>query len=99
MPATISAKASAASPLILCELSEKVLAGSELDVLNDVMGGEGFALTFKDDDKYETNILKDQNLKVFYVSTAIPMGNGNILPGMYLATWIIRNLDRYGPDH
>ena len=84
--ATISAKASAASPLILCELSEKVLAGSELDVLNDVMGGEGFALTFKDDDKYETNILKDQNLKVFYVSTAIPMGNGNIPAGMYLAT-------------
>ncbi len=84
--ATISAKASAASPLILCELSEKVLAGTELDVLNDVMGGEGFALTFKDDDKYETNILKDQNLKVFYVSKAIPMGNGNIPSGMYLAT-------------
>ena len=85
--ASISAKASTASNLILCELSEKVLAGTELEVLNDVMGGEGFALTFKDDDKaFETNILKDQNLKAFYVPTAIPMGAGNVPAGIYLAT-------------
>lgn len=84
---SVSAKASTASQLLLCELSEKVLAGTELNVLNDVVGGEGFALTFKDDDKaFETNILKDQNLKVFYVPTKIAMGAGEVPAGMYLAT-------------
>ncbi len=65
-----------------------VYAETKADIadLNDVMGGEGFALTFEGDDEYENNILKDLNLKAFEVKTPITMGAGTIPAGIYLAT-------------
>ena len=69
--------------LYFCVYAEQT---ADIADLNDVMGGEGFALTFDGDDEYENNILKDLNLKAFEVKTPITMGAGSIPTGIYLAT-------------
>ena len=78
----------AATPLLLCKLSEDVVdTDDEINDMNDVMGGEGFALQFTGDDDYENNILNDQNLKAFFVKEkTIKVGNWYVPAGIYLAT-------------
>ena len=78
----------AATPLLLCKLSEDVVdTDDEIEAMNDIMGGEGFALQFTGDDDYENNILNDQNLKAFFVKkNTIKVGNWYVPAGIYLAT-------------
>ncbi|WP_293732712.1 DUF6383 domain-containing protein [uncultured Parabacteroides sp.] len=79
-----------ASKIILCKLKTKTLTTDEVVALNDVMGGEGFNLDFKADNKYEwkNDSLTNVNLKAFYVAASgIDLGNSMSIPaGVYFAT-------------
>ena len=86
--ATVSLNASA-SKIILCKLKTKTLTNDEVAALNDVMGGEGFNLDFKADNKlpWKNDNLSKVNLKAFYVGSEIDLGNDMAIPaGVYFAT-------------
>lgn len=78
-----------ASKIILCKLKTKTLTNDEVAALNDVMGGEGFNLDFKADNKYswKNDNLSKVNLKAFYVGSEIDLENDMAIPaGVYFAT-------------
>ena len=77
------------SRIILCKLKTKTLTNDEVAALNDVMGGEGFNLDFKADNKYswKNDNLSKVNLKAFYVGSEIDLENDMAIPaGVYFAT-------------
>lgn len=77
------------SKIILCKLKTKTLTNDEVAALNDVMGGEGFNLDFKADNKYswKNDNLSKVNLKAFYVGSEIDLENDMAIPaGVYFAT-------------
>ena len=91
-PLQISASVSlnsSGSKIILCKLKTKTLGDDEVAALNDVMGGEGFNLDFKADNKYswKNDNLSKVNLKAFYVKSDIDLENDMAIPaGVYFAT-------------